>query len=109
MLDMKMVVRFEVDACLPSARSSAPKTTTTTTTVDDLADALGRMGIMRTSTSTKAASSASSPLIDIVRAGTQVPQESLVEVTSRSAYFVDQFDWNETYPQLALSQTPALY
>jgi hypothetical protein len=46
--------------------------------------------------------------ISIVRAGTQVPQESLVEITSRSAYFVDQLDWNELYPQLVLSQTPNL-
>jgi len=108
MLDIKMVVRFEVDACLPSAGSSVPKTTTAS--VDDLADALGGMNIKRaTPTTTKTASSSSSPLVNIVRAGTQVPQEALVELTSRSAYFLDQLDWNELYPQLALSQTPALH
>ena len=113
MLDMKMVVRFEVDACLPtSASSSVPKKTTAS--VDDLADALGGMAIKhRTPTTTKTASfsssSSSSPVINIIRAGTQVPQEALVEVTSRSAYFIDQLDWNEIYPQLALSQTPALH
>ncbi|KAI9450773.1 hypothetical protein BJY52DRAFT_1125724 [Lactarius psammicola] len=112
MLDMKMVVRFEVDACLPSAGSSVPKKTTAS--IDDLADALGGMNIKhRTPTTTKTASSpsssSSSPLINIVRAGTQVPQENLVELTSRSAYFLNQLDWNELYPQLALSQTPALH
>ncbi|KAH8993052.1 hypothetical protein EDB86DRAFT_1403817 [Lactarius hatsudake] len=108
MLGVKMVVRFEVDACLPTATSSVPKTTPAS--VDDLADALGGMNIKhRTPATTKTTTSSSSPVIDIVRAGTQVPQEALVEVTSRSVYFLDQLDWNELYPQLALSQTPALH
>ena len=105
-----MVVRFEVDACLStSSGSSVPKTKKAS--VDDLADALGGMAIRdRTSAATKTSSpSSSSPIINIVRAGTQVPQEALVEVTSRSAYFLSQLDWNELYPQLAISQTPALY
>ena len=105
---MKMVVRFEVDACLPtSTDSSVPKTKMAS--VDDLADALGGMNIKcPTPASTKTALSSS--IIDIVRAGTQVPQEALVEVTSRrSANFLTQLDWNELYPQLVLSQTPALH
>jgi hypothetical protein len=40
--------------------------------------------------------------------GTQVPQESLLEVALRSKFFIDQLDWNKLYPQLALSQTPGL-
>jgi hypothetical protein len=56
MLDIKMIVRFEVDACL----------------------------------------------------ATEVPQESLLEVASRSKYFIDQLDWNKLYLQLALSQMPGL-
>jgi len=108
---MKMVVRFEVDACFSTGTSSSvPKTKAAS--VDDLADALGGMAIKhRTPASTKTASSSSSssPLINIVRAGTQVPQEALIEVTSRSAYFLEQLDWNELYPQLALSQTQSLH
>ncbi|KAF8272627.1 hypothetical protein EI94DRAFT_1717979 [Lactarius quietus] len=100
MLDMKMVVRFEVDACFSTGTSSSvPKTKAAS--VDDLADALGGMAIKhRTPASTKTASSSSSssPLINIVRAGTQVPQEALIEL-----------DWNELYPQLALSQTQSLH
>jgi hypothetical protein len=110
MLDIKMVVRFEVDACLPSAGSGVPKKTAAS--VDDLADALGGMAIKHRTSTTKTASSSpssSSPVINIVRAGTQVPQEALVELTSRSVYYIDQLDWNEIYPQLALSQTPSLY
>jgi hypothetical protein len=104
---MKIVVRFTVDACLPtSTDSSAPMRSTAS--VNDLADALGGMSIKRpTPASTNTASSSS--IIDIVRAGTQVSQEALVEMTSRSAYFLAQFDWNELYPQLVLSQTPALH
>jgi hypothetical protein len=49
-----------------------------------------------------------SPALNIVHAGTQVPQESLLEVASRSKYYIDQLDWNELYPQLVLSQTPGL-
>jgi hypothetical protein len=105
MLDLKMVVRFEIDACLSTSKGpSVPKTKTAS--VDDLTDALGGMAIKKTASPS---SSSSSPTINIVRAGTQVPQEALVEVTSRSAYFIDQLDWNEIYPQLALSQTPALH
>jgi hypothetical protein len=47
-------------------------------------------------------------LLNILRAGAQVPQDALLEVASRSAFYVNQLDWNELYPQLALSQTPAL-
>ena len=97
-----MLVRFGVDACLPS-----PDTSAKTTTVDDsdLVDALSSMNIQQTSTSV---TSMTSPAINIIRAGTQVPQDSLVEVASRSVHYLDQLDWNELYPQLALSQTPVL-
>jgi len=108
MLDLKMVVRFEVDAYVPSADSSTPKTTIPS--VDDLADTLGGMTIKhRTPATTKTTSSSSSSIIKITRAGTQVPQEALIEVASRSAFFLEQLDWNELYPQLALSQTPVLH
>ena len=47
-----------------------------------------------------------SPVINIVRAGTQVLQDALVELLSHSVYYFDQLDCNELYPQL--SQTLAL-
>jgi hypothetical protein len=125
---MKMVVRFEVDACLPAETSTATttKTETSDTTrpgspvlaLDELADALENMNLTssRVPTSPTTTSSPSplpvpstpSPALNIVRAGTQVPQELLLEVASRSKYFIDQLDWNELYPQLALSKTPGL-
>ena len=108
---MKMIVRFEVDACLPTVAGPATVTkpagkkrsTKTAASVDDLVDALGSMDLLSSAPAT------TKPVINVVRAGTQVPQEDLVEVASRSAYYVDQLDWNEIYPQLALSQTPAFY
>ncbi|KAH8993065.1 hypothetical protein EDB86DRAFT_3244229 [Lactarius hatsudake] len=100
MFNMKMVVRFGVDACFPSPDSGV---VTTSTDDSDLADALNRVNLQQTSTPTT-----TSPTIDIVRAGTQVPQDALVEVVSRSVYYLDQLDWNELYSQLALSQTPAV-
>jgi hypothetical protein len=101
MFIMKMIVRFGVDACLPSQDSS-----TTAMSVDDSdqEDALGKVNIQQTSTSTPM----TSPAINIVRAGTQVPQDALVEMISRSVFYPDQLDWNELYPQLALSQTPSV-
>jgi hypothetical protein len=126
MLDMKMMVCFEVDACLPTETSAAKivKTATSDTrrsgkkspelVLDDLADALGNMNLFTSScvptpptiTSSSLLSptlSSPSPALTIIRAGTQVPQESLLEVASCSKYFIDQLDWNELYPQLALS------
>ncbi|KAI0251097.1 hypothetical protein BJV78DRAFT_1154696 [Lactifluus subvellereus] len=111
MLDMKMVVRFEVDACLPTDAGPATTTKTpdekrstkeTAASVDDLVGALGSMDLLGS-----APAATEEPVINVVRAGTQVPQETLVEVASRSTYYVDQLDWNELYPQLALSQTHA--
>src|SRR6266849_7270408 len=115
MLDMKMMVRFEVDACLPTETSAAkPAKIATSDTrrsgkkspelaLDDLADALGNMNLLKSSreptpptiTSSSLLSptpSSPSPALTIIRAGTQVPQESLLEVASRSIYFIDQLD-----------------
>ena len=133
MLDMKMVVRFEVDACLPAGTSTATSTKSGTSTpkrsgrkspelaIDEIADALENMNLLTSSpvptppTTTSSPSSplsptpsSASPALNIVRAGTQVPQESLLEVASRSKRFIDQLDWNELYPQLVISQTPGL-
>ena len=107
---MKMVVRFEVEACLPTSTGSNDQDTRTAS-VDDLADALNGMTIKRrTPATTKTtSSSSSSPIINIVQAGTQVPQEALVKVVTRPANSFGKLKWNELYPQLALSQTPTLH
>ncbi len=130
MLDMKMIVRFEVDACLATDTTTATTTETGTSdtkcsakeahelAVDDIADALENMNILpssrvSTSPTTTLPSSTLTPSspstgLKIIRAGTQVPQESLLEVASRSKFFIDKLDWNELYPQLIISQTQGL-
>jgi hypothetical protein len=94
---MKMIVRFGVDACLPS-----PDSSTTAMSIDDSdqEDVHGKVNIPPTSMT--------SPVINVVRAGTQVSQDALVEIISRSVFYLDQVDWNELYPHLALSQMPLL-
>jgi hypothetical protein len=131
MLDMKMIVRFEVDACLATDTSTATTTETGSSdtkrtaeevselAVDDLADALENINILTslrvpTSPTTTLPSSTSympsspSTALNVIHAGTQVPQESLLEVASRSKFFIDKLDWNELYPQLIISQTQGL-
>src|SRR5712691_10133241 len=110
MLDLKMIVRFEVDSCLPTDKSDTKRSAKEepVPAVDDLADALGSISLSSSAASESTSPSSSPGAINIIHAGTQVPQEALLEVASRSAYFVDQLDWNELYAQLALSHTPGL-
>ncbi|KAL7279612.1 hypothetical protein ACG7TL_006018 [Trametes sanguinea] len=112
---LKMVVRFEVDACTAgpvAARGNQPALRggariRVAAGVDDLTDALTGLGVSSTSTTASESSGASS--IDVIRAGSVVPQDSIIELTSRSARYIHEFNWDEKYPQLVLSQTPHLY
>ncbi|EIW52480.1 uncharacterized protein TRAVEDRAFT_61376 [Trametes versicolor FP-101664 SS1] len=114
---LKMVVRFEVDACTAQPTSSpigAPARTTRPRTsndalpsIDSLADALG--GLNFSSRPTPAHNASGVPTITVIRAGSQVPQSAVVELVTRSQNYVDQFDWAEQYPQLLLSYTPHLF
>jgi hypothetical protein len=110
MVDLKMIVRFEVDACLSTETADSKRSAkkAPALAVDDLADALGSINISSSAASSTSSPSSSPVSVDIIHAGTQVPQDALLELTSRSVYFVDQLDWNDLYPQLVLSQTPAV-
>ncbi|KIY52482.1 hypothetical protein FISHEDRAFT_69901 [Fistulina hepatica ATCC 64428] len=102
--DLNIVVRFEVDAFVPGL---SPAATSKGGDVDDLVAQLAG-----TSLASKGATTLDSRFgIKIRRAGTQVPQEALAELTTRSEKSINlnQFDWKETYPQLFLSQTPHHY
>lgn len=111
-----MIVRFEVDACTtqPTPPVRAPARTNRRRTsndalpsVDSLADALGGLNVSTRPTPSQNAYS--TPTIAVIRAGSQIPQSSVVELVTRSQNFVDQFDWAEQYPQLLLSYTPHLF
>lgn len=106
-----MVVRFEVDACLPSEAIGKPS-------VDDDDDQeaalLGALSGLSIGTNARSSTMPSpSPLastsLKIFRAGTRVPQSNLIEMTTRSEISVIRFDWADAYPQLYLSQTPHHY
>ncbi|EJD39287.1 hypothetical protein AURDEDRAFT_116214 [Auricularia subglabra TFB-10046 SS5] len=126
--DMELLVRFELDACLPApvARSGPD--------IGDLLSRLDRLGISggnaaeattgrpvgsnpagsltaqraaQPPASTAAAASArsSSELVEVIPSGTLVPQSSTIELTTVSKKFQHSFSWPENYPQLFLSQT----
>lgn len=112
-----MVVRFEVDACLPSDRPG-PKATRGPLVDDDDDDPeaalLGALSGLSIGTSSKSAtsssqSSLSSADLKIFRAGAQVSQSDLLEMTTRSEISAANFDWGDAYPQLYFSQTPHHY
>ncbi|TFY81636.1 hypothetical protein EWM64_g2373, partial [Hericium alpestre] len=88
---LNMMVRFEVDACLPSDEGA--------TELDNLANSLATLDV--------ASETASTGGIHIIRAGSEVPQQSLIELktTKRSKHVI----WSEVFPQLHLSQTPWFY
>ncbi|KAJ7776845.1 hypothetical protein DFH07DRAFT_877028, partial [Mycena maculata] len=98
---LKMVVRFEVDACIPSgANASRPAQS-----IDDLVDSLAGINLSPMSSSS-APSPKSSNGLTIREGGAVVPHSSLVELTTRTERREAEFDWTDAYPQLFFSQTP---
>src|SRR5579872_25249 len=84
---LTMVVRFEVDACLPfhpilSHHDTPPTLTTNKPTLRF-------------------------PHVAIIRAGSRVPQSHLIELKTYSK--AAGKSWSKSYPQLYLSQTPHIY
>ena len=109
-----MVVRFEVDGCLPSDRPE-PKAARNARLNDDDEDSdealLGALSGLSIGTSSRSITMPPpSPLtttdLKIFRAGIQVPQSNLLEMTTRSEISAARFDWGDAYPQLYFSQTP---
>jgi hypothetical protein len=91
---MKILVRFEADACTVSA--------------DDLKDAFSQLS-MKPKSAVKAAASPSHPLLTIRHNAdlSPVPQSSIIELATRAAH--KEMDIDDIYPQLYFSQTPSLY
>ena len=99
-----MVVRFEVDACLEALPKRAP--TSGRATVDDMIGQLGSLSLSHTSASAALTDTSKGNYIDIISAGQLVPQNGILEMTTRSERNALTYDWKENYPQLFLSQTP---
>ncbi|CCL99525.1 uncharacterized protein FIBRA_01543 [Fibroporia radiculosa] len=100
---LTIVVRFEVDACIAPSRSLRP--TAPSANVDSLSDLISGLDVARISQTSKIDTSASTPELDIIRAGSQVLHDCVIELTTRSRNYIHQYDWVDAYPQLYLSQT----
>ncbi|KAJ7162824.1 hypothetical protein C8R46DRAFT_1101622 [Mycena filopes] len=99
---LKMVVRFEVDACIPTAAQSSVGSTSVAS-IDDIVDSLAGINI---TTKKSASTPTTTHGLTITDGGAPVPHASLVELTTRSEKRQFDFDWKDAYPQLFFSQTP---
>ncbi|KAG7444159.1 uncharacterized protein BT62DRAFT_981780 [Guyanagaster necrorhizus] len=102
----KMVVRFEVDACIsvkPGARAPVTSSSSSSATVDELSNLLSAVNIGPPTTSIIPVTPSRS--LTVKSGGSYVPQNAIVELTTVSERRRPQFDWYEQYPQLFLSQT----
>lgn len=50
-----------------------------------------------------------SPPLTIIPGGTEMPQSSMIEITTRNAMRIGQMDWRELFIQLYLSASPHFY
>ncbi|KAJ7505929.1 hypothetical protein B0H11DRAFT_361862 [Mycena galericulata] len=96
---LKMAVRFEVDACIPSAGNASRSVQS----IDDLADSLAGINLAPKSSPAKPKTSNGLTVQD---GGAIVPHSSLVELTTRTERRAAELDWTDSYPQLFFSQTP---
>ncbi|KAJ7119734.1 hypothetical protein C8R44DRAFT_672654 [Mycena epipterygia] len=102
---LKMVVRFEVDACIPSA-APARATSNTAHGVDDLLTSLAGINLGSSRASATAPVSTSKHGLTVIDGGGSVPHSAIVELTTRAERRAAEYDWKDAYPQLFFSQTP---
>lgn len=96
---LKMVVRFEVDACLPPTRS---RKSIDAAAIDEVSQLLEAVNL----TSGASSTSQSPYSLNIVDGGYEAKSAAIMELTTRFEGRVAQFDWMDKYVQLYLSQTP---
>lgn len=105
-----MVVRFEVDACMPQTAgvsTQASRRQTDSTDLDSLSNMLSGLAVASDAgRSPQVDDDVSTSELSVIRAGQIIPQNSLIEMTTRSQNNAINYDWVEGYPQLFLSQTP---
>ncbi|KAE9396977.1 hypothetical protein BT96DRAFT_823934 [Gymnopus androsaceus JB14] len=107
----KIVVRFEVDACLPPTDPVVDRNESFD--VDQLASTLATTSISspQRPQSTKFTSIpvGATRILQVAKGGSVTPQSSLIELTTRSQRRLADLRWEESFPQLFLSQTPYHY
>jgi hypothetical protein len=94
-----MVVRFEVDACIPPPGKYPRRSVSN---IDDITNSLSSISLSQ--------ASPNSPLngqLTVHEGGSEVPSTAVVELTTRSVNTMklNGYDWKEAYPQLFFSQT----
>ncbi|XP_006462544.1 hypothetical protein AGABI2DRAFT_193668 [Agaricus bisporus var. bisporus H97] len=97
---LKMVVRYELDACMPAPRHRFARKSESS--LDALTKSLQTMNL----TSTAAPfSSSNMPALTIIKGGNHVPQASTIELVTVGEGRRPHVDWKDYYPQVYLSQT----
>ncbi|KAK7050562.1 hypothetical protein R3P38DRAFT_2865875 [Favolaschia claudopus] len=100
---LRMVVRFEVDACLPASAKAKSSGSAKASTIDDLVASLGEVKLGGASAKT---TSTTTHGLTVLPGGGSVSHSSLLELTTRTERRAAEFDWKDAYPQLFFSQTP---
>lgn len=90
-----MVVRFEVDACLPLHSAKSQRKSARSTPPPSLSTPVIKKTALHF------------PHVNVIRAGSRVPQSHLIELKTHSTQ--SGKGWANSYPQLFLSQTPHMY
>lgn len=94
-----MVVRFEVDACLPPTRS---RKSIDDASIDEVSNLLEAVNL----TSNTSSTSQTPYSLNIVNGGYEAKSATIMELTTRFEGRVAQFDWTDKFTQIYLSQTP---
>ncbi|KAI0033496.1 hypothetical protein K488DRAFT_36454, partial [Vararia minispora EC-137] len=105
---LSILARYEVDACLatPVRSTTSPSSSRDVGDVSDLLDSL----TVNPSPPVSGMGLSSERFgIKIIKGGSKIPQSAIIELTTRSQNYIDQYDWEEALPQLYLSSTPHLY
>ncbi|RXW19074.1 hypothetical protein EST38_g6772 [Candolleomyces aberdarensis] len=100
---LKMVVRFEVDACLPPTRSrKSIDIEMSKAAVEEVAGLLAAVDL-----SSGTSSTSQSPFnLNIIQGGYEAKPPTIMELTTRFEGRLKDFDWEDKYNQIFFSQTP---
>ncbi|EAU85879.2 hypothetical protein CC1G_02902 [Coprinopsis cinerea okayama7 len=95
---LKMVVRFEVDACIPPPRSYSRRSVAT---VDEITASLANVDLSKRPTP----ACEKRFQVNVIKGGYEVSPSAIMELSTRSEYKQHEYDFKELYPQLFFSQT----
>jgi len=96
-----MVVRFQVDACIPPPGKYPRRSVSN---IDDITSSLSSFSFMQAS---RGPDSPSNTQLTVREGGSEIPSTAVVQLATRSvtSMRLRGCDWKEAYPQLFFSQT----